>query len=367
MWLTPSGARKLLGAERGLYSNALDMWIDCDMHNDFATLDVGGGIFADLSVPDKYLVLRYVTAALLTDTPPPFQSALLESTIHAVYRSQVGNWEGDAPEDIAANLIDFYMESKVYADTLEEYLPEDPDDADPPTRDTVLSALTARIRDNGTEGIVELLMDRILWDRDFELDPMAPGDPRFLMLDIDPGYWSAGPKLLQKLRKESRDAHESFGIVYWDLKASYLSTGFGGTWSEVRSTALQLEQAATPALAHPKLRKHFEGQLGTHVHMLPRRALGAVLKKKGTSGGRGAAAAAAAATHENAEVAPVEPTTAGSSESGTAASGLAAHATASRADTSAGIRDSVMPEPEPHAGAKRPRKRGGDVHTRDTT
>lgn len=283
MWLTSEGLRKLEGAERMLFSNAIDLFIDVDKGNEFDTMgpkNGHGGIFARLSVPDKYLVLRHVSNALLTEAPPPFKSAMLDSAVYAIFCNHAENWECETPDEVADDLIEYFMEKDRFKDGLD--LPDDFPDS--PSRAEVRSVLVTKVGAYGARFFSEQLADSILSDRDFELPPLAPGDQRFSLMDIDPRYWSAGPSQLKALRKEARDKGESFGVVYWDLKASYLSTGFGKIWGSVRSEALRLEQAAPTALAHPTLKKHINFGLTNHVDDLTKRAILAMSTKAKNAG-----------------------------------------------------------------------------------
>lgn len=227
MWITNEGERKLTGPERQLFANALDLLIDVDKGNDFDTLgDYAPEIFARLSVPDKYLVLRYVVKAILTDEPAPFRSALLEGALYTVLHYNADRWESSSPQEIAEELIDLCMQDTEFFE-VGDFLPADTEAE--PSRADVLRALTARVEKDGTDFIVESLTDKILSDRDFELPALSPGDPRFSLMDIDPEYWSKGPKQLRTLRDEASRANESFSVVYWDLKALYLSTVSAGS------------------------------------------------------------------------------------------------------------------------------------------
>lgn len=304
MWKTVKGERKLTGPERELFTAALDLFIDVDKGNDFDTMgDITPTVFARLSIADKYLVLRYVAKALLTDAPAPFLSALLESAVYAVIHYTADRWEMSSPEEVAEELVDLFMQDEGFL-SLDILLPDSGCDGKPP-RDDVLRALAAYVKKDGVEFIVESLADKILWDRDFELPPMMPGDPRFVLMGIDAEYWSRGPKQLQALRDEARRAGESFSVVYWDLKASYLTTvsarrgarkdgavdhsaplqGFSEVWAAVRPTALTLEKDAPEAVVRPKTRKHFD-VLSTHVDALVKRAIAAGLAAEKKHGSR---------------------------------------------------------------------------------
>ena len=281
MWLTNGTAGKLEGAMRKLFTNALDIFVDVDKGNDFDTmgpLNGHDGIFARLAVPDKYLVLRHVAKALLTKSPAPFKSAMLESAIYAIFCNNADIWESDTPEEVAEHLIDYYMENERFADW---DLPEDFPAT--PSREDVLKVLTKHIQTYGAKFYSDQLADSILSDRDFELPPLAPGDPRFRLMDIDPQYWSAGPTQLKELRKEARDKGESFGVVYWDLKAVFLTTGFPLSWAAIRSEVMRLEHAAPEALTRPKLKKHINCDLSSHVDSLLRVTVRAKPKSTGVA------------------------------------------------------------------------------------
>lgn len=273
MWTTSSGARKLMGAELEFFTGLIDHWVDADMFIEFMPEGTEDDIFSKLSAPDKYLVLRYVFKALTTESPPPFASALLESSIYSVICNTIGCWEGSDPEQIASDIEGFFLENEDCCNILDKYLPGDA--SRPLSSKTVLAAITASVRDLGSTHIAKLFVNRILPNSHFKLDEIPTGDPRFALLGIDTRYWSAGPELLRALRKEARDADETFGIIYWDLYALTRSPGQMGLverWAALRDAAKRVERSRPAALTYPKLEKHFNDGLVRHVLSLEERA-----------------------------------------------------------------------------------------------
>lgn len=257
MWLTPGGARALHGAERSLFASAIDFFVDVDKGNCFECLSADGAeIFSRLAVRDKYLVLRCVSTALLSDSLPPFASAVLESAIHAIYLNYAATWACEEPSEAASLLIDYFMENERFkGGSLDAYLTGSLS----PTRDEVFRAITARVEAGGAEEIAEELVDHILLDR---------GAHRSHPVSTDPKYWSEGAVQLKALRRESKAKGETFAFVYWDLKASFLTTGFPKVWSAGRKLALKLEKDTPAAIAYPSLKKHINGELTRHVETL---------------------------------------------------------------------------------------------------
>jgi hypothetical protein len=88
MWHTPSGNRKLEGAEARLIREALGCFADeIEMQVDCGELyTVGVRLFDRLEWQQKIALLAKVGAALLDDCPSPKLTAVNEATVAAIYR-----------------------------------------------------------------------------------------------------------------------------------------------------------------------------------------------------------------------------------------------------------------------------------------
>ena len=282
MWNTPNGKRVLVGSERYVFGNAIDFMIDQDSKLDFEQLDASeewlAGPFRALSIPDKYLVLRAISRALFSpDVPIPFQSALYESAIFSVFEYWVHNntslyvgSEIELATDID-DVIDYFMEGN-HADSLFER----DFGAAPPTRDAVVAALFTQLQTpNGARDLAETFKNKVLFDEDFLYDPSAATNPMMMnFMGISPKYWSEGPVQLAALRKEAKEEGASFSIIYWDLKASYLTTGFTERWASIRAAAVELERAeADKAKTKPSTKEQLrEFARSNHLDTLPDKA-----------------------------------------------------------------------------------------------
>jgi hypothetical protein len=105
MWHTPSGHRKLKGAEArfirealGCFADEIEMEVDCD-----EPYTIGVRLFDRLEWQQKIALLAEVGTALLDDSPPPKLTAVNEATAAAIYQYiRIGieiEIDGDVPEN----------------------------------------------------------------------------------------------------------------------------------------------------------------------------------------------------------------------------------------------------------------------------
>jgi len=183
MWRTPIGERILVGAEWDLFCEGLGLLKDqVETSLDDPDFDMTGvGAFDRLQPASKLAMLALVGKALHDATEPcPELTALSEGTFAAVYAVIRQSIEAE---------IDFAREGP---------MPDDDESA-------ICTLVLAAFRDvtpewdgslpvPGCEDIdewtflLDVLMDRVLWDRDFEEEE--------LFLDADPGK---GHRLMRKL------------------------------------------------------------------------------------------------------------------------------------------------------------------------
>ena len=279
MWYTsahPLHASVLKGAARDLFMRAICELLSEGVERDFAEYEPAPCLspFQALSIPDKYLVLRAVTRALLSpESPPPFLSALFESAVYAVYETLIRRWEDSHPDVAIDGVLAWHLEDArrgqdvIYFNTVVVPLSRSGGgggsgggvgDADAvykvaPAAADVRAALVKEHALVGAAGLVSEIMNCTLWDSDFLLDPKPPLE--CLRLKIEPAYWTAGAAQLAALRDEARGDCASFGVVFCDIKSAVVPTGLPRLWRTFhRDVAIALERAAPTALTHPVTR-----------------------------------------------------------------------------------------------------------------
>ncbi|KAJ3295000.1 hypothetical protein HK104_003111 [Borealophlyctis nickersoniae] len=114
------------------------------------------GPFERLSTPEQYTVLEQVTKALIQPTPtPPELTAINESAIYYVYRWLFLQFEQDEfGEEVWGEDV---------LDVLRSLREVEEDDATVGCQD-----------ESKWEAAIEEIADRILWDRDWEMEDMFP-------------------------------------------------------------------------------------------------------------------------------------------------------------------------------------------------
>jgi hypothetical protein len=192
MWRTSIGERTLRGKEWDLFREGLSMlWDRITMsRRDPHLCMTGVGVFDDLQPASRLAMLALVGKALHDEAEPcPDLTALTEGTFAAVYaviRDQIDVEIESGREDPSSYGDDSSLRALVLA-TFHEVSPEWHDSLPSPDCEDV---------DHWTI-LLNVLMDRVLWDRDFEdeelfldTDP-GVGDPLKKKLGIAGGYFTA--------------------------------------------------------------------------------------------------------------------------------------------------------------------------------
>jgi len=198
MWKTSSGERRLQGLERRLFLTgavALEELLRVAIQTD-DDIAVGVAPFDGLALDRRRWLLLQVAVALGSDQPAPELNALSESAVMAVFATvkiNIGAESGvDAlPEQVRARWRRLVREAWMdrCSDQTRRY------DRDEGYRQAETSYNFQEWSDK-----IEDLADRILWDRDFELDEtVADRDPRRAAvarhaLGIDSGYFRSVPE-----------------------------------------------------------------------------------------------------------------------------------------------------------------------------
>jgi hypothetical protein len=162
MWRMQSGERVLTAAEWCCLSDAVD-WlrdgIESDVDSDSNVTDTGIAIFDRLTAEQKLLILADTVEALVVpEIPCPDHTAVNEGTIAAIFAT-------------LRQHIDFEMDMESgthHRRALLAALADDPPEEMP-----------AADCDDGDEWdlMVEFFTDRVLWDRDFEIEEVADLPP----------------------------------------------------------------------------------------------------------------------------------------------------------------------------------------------
>ena len=204
MWRTSIGERTLIGMEWELFQEGLSMlWDQIKVSgSDPHLCTTGVGVFDGLQPASKLAMLALVGKALRDPAEPcPDLTALTEATFAAVYtmiRAQIELEIECARLDTAPRRGDDVFRKRVLA-TFREVGPEWPDP---------LPRSDCRDLDEW-DFLLDELMDRVLWDRDFEDEE--------LFLDADPG-------LGRHLKKELGIAGGYFTAIAPDLTGDQLAS-----------------------------------------------------------------------------------------------------------------------------------------------
>ena len=193
MWRTPEGVRVLSDVEAKLFLAGLSSlvgWLDEDEE-----WESGVKVFDRLSMPEKLALLEHVAVALLEDQgEPPKQTAVSEGAIAAVYAQLITKVDVELDDPSGGTATCDTVRKAAIAVGLDEFLP------------------TAGGARSAWRDLLELLLDRILWDRDWMEDWVKPDDPPEVakwvrdFADIDADYYSAvapdpNPLQLRRIRE----------------------------------------------------------------------------------------------------------------------------------------------------------------------
>jgi len=159
MWKTPEGTRKLSGAERrifiiGLISKTDSLFAHGTADDDFTELEAG--VLNQFPAQDRPWILFLVAEDLLGDGVPPKAFAWNDAAVWESFERLRALVEISIEEPEESDRI-FYRQSIL--DALMERMPDEKD-------------LFPDLRSEDMEewdDCVEWLMDKVLWDRDFEL------------------------------------------------------------------------------------------------------------------------------------------------------------------------------------------------------
>ncbi|MEQ9409088.1 MAG: hypothetical protein RIK87_15235 [Fuerstiella sp.] len=172
MWHTSEGDRVLTGAEAGLFKAALTELVEqvkCEANDGDPGYSIA--LFHDLTWSQRLAVLEHVTSHLLLPTmPSPKLTAVSEAAIGTVFEYislQIDREMDDQPAGASwrQQVLDACQECFPESLTENETAissPHDEDEADFPR------SCHCDRRDLWHH-LVELLADRILWDRDYEM------------------------------------------------------------------------------------------------------------------------------------------------------------------------------------------------------
>lgn len=186
-WHTSLGDRVLSGAEADLFREALTTcvdWLDGDLDQDEAFHEFGIPVFDSVTTRGKLALLADVGHALLVETEHcPELTAITDSTVAAIFVALDESLEYEIDNEFELEDRTFWRRS-ILAAVVEA--------------DSELETPNADSCDwDEWEVLIEVLRDRILRDRDFELEPIfGDADPLKGVdvrndMGIDDGYFRA--------------------------------------------------------------------------------------------------------------------------------------------------------------------------------
>jgi hypothetical protein len=216
MWHTQSGDRVLVAKEKSLFVHAtacfLDYLLDQAEASDTAPEEIcptGVDLFDRMDAANRVCLLGEITRALIDPAEPmPELTAATEAAVYAVFRFILSEIESEVdfesegverePDLEASDFIlgedPFYWRKLTLATYFEcqephDFNEEDDDDEDLDAASVDLSAW---------ENKLECLADRILWDRDWEIEEIMDAPPKLARevkewAGIDPEYFVATP------------------------------------------------------------------------------------------------------------------------------------------------------------------------------
>ncbi|QDV67777.1 hypothetical protein Poly24_14810 [Rosistilla carotiformis] len=204
MWHTSTGDRTLSGAEATLIVQTCVTMIDAlewevRNDNDAVVCESGVELYDDQLVCQRIALLNEVCHGLLSPNQAmPELTAELEATVMAIFETvkshieleiDAGHCFGDSCCDIRSMVLAAYGDNAPGSDSESSSIDEDLDDIPDPWCDEI----------DQWDLVVELLADRILWDRDFEMASMiVDEEPEMAeaykqVLGIDNDYFSMAP------------------------------------------------------------------------------------------------------------------------------------------------------------------------------
>ena len=184
-WHTPRGDRVLAGPEAVVFREALKIitdWVEGDIDQDQAFHEFGIPVFDSATARGKLDLLADVGHALLVETEGcPKLTAVNEATVGAIFVALVESLEHEIDNEF--ELADRFFFRQLILQAIAT-VDSDLETPDPDSCDW-----------DEWEPLIDVLRDRILWDRDFEAeptfgdaDPAAVGDVKSDM-GIDADYF----------------------------------------------------------------------------------------------------------------------------------------------------------------------------------
>lgn len=204
MWHTSTGDRTLSGAEATLIVQTCVQMIDAlewELRNDNGEVVCESGVelYDEQRVYQRIALLNDVCRGLLTqDQSVPDLNAELEATVMAIFETikahieleiDAGHCFGDSCCDVRSLVLAAYGYVGPGMEASNANIEDDLDDLPDPWCDEI----------DQWDLVVELLADRILWDRDFEMASMIiDEEPEMAeaykqVLGIDNDYFSMAP------------------------------------------------------------------------------------------------------------------------------------------------------------------------------
>jgi hypothetical protein len=155
MWNTPSGKRKLLGAERRLFTHALIMHVD--LLHDCDDYDFGVEILNDIVKKDLRYYFLLVGQALLSDDPVPEHFAWNEAIIHEICEEMTALIDYDYDRESEKDSHAFYTRWMLF-----NFLQETSEPGEK------LPKIESAEKKEWMQA-VNAFKDRVLWDEDFPM------------------------------------------------------------------------------------------------------------------------------------------------------------------------------------------------------
>ncbi|QDV41543.1 hypothetical protein Enr13x_13860 [Stieleria neptunia] len=204
-WHTPSGDRFLVGEEAELVRDSLATMVQelasC-RETEEQPWEYGVTLFDELTWQQQLAVLDLLATNLLQETDQTLElSGINEAAVAAVYQNIVQQIELEielhpvSPEAYRCRwrqaALDAFLENEDDEVLLQEEVSQDAD------RESVFDLDVESLEVDRWSGLVEMLADRVLWDRDFEMVNVmidAPPERAAAMraaLGIHSGYYTA--------------------------------------------------------------------------------------------------------------------------------------------------------------------------------
>jgi len=194
MWRTPSGIRKLRGAEARLFLASVVGMLD-DLSEDGKSLECGSRAFDRMSPEQQRYAILAVAQNLTNKRRPMPLVSWAEAVVYAVYEYALDRVETEIDITSSNPAMTRYVWRKLvrdaFAETWKENLQHVP-------------ALTSSEIDDW-DFCIEFLSDAILWDRDFLDEDIYDGT------ECLPDYFAKEPREVSHRRR--RDLLRFYGLI----------------------------------------------------------------------------------------------------------------------------------------------------------